>query len=49
MNWENSIANCVQEEDKRVYLKALPLTLISSAEFIPDTWYWIDWIKSNIN
>ena len=47
--WVDKIIDCIENEGKRHYLKGVPLDLISAIEYIPDAWYWLDWLKGNNN
>ncbi len=47
--WANQIADCIEHDNKRRYLKGIPLVLISAAEYEPPWWYWLDWQKVNAN
>jgi hypothetical protein len=39
------IAACIEHDNKRKYLKGLPLTLIASTEYEPGEFYWLEFNK----
>lgn len=43
--WAEKIAECIENESKRHYLKPIPLALISAIEYLPPWWYWEDFLK----
>ena len=47
--WEQSIANCIEDESKRFYLKNVPSWLIASVVYEMDWVYQRDLIKYNMN
>jgi len=47
--WANQIADCIESENKRCYLKTIPLVLLSAAEYELPWWYCIDYQKANRN
>ncbi len=48
-DWGSKIAACFEDESKRVYLKGVPLVLVSAALYAPPYWYWLDWERANRN
>lgn len=47
--FSQQIAACIEHDEKRRYLKGLPLSLIASQEHIPDAFYWMDFTRNNSN
>ena len=47
--WGSLIAECIVDETMRVWLRDIPLTLVSSVEYEPDYIYWAVYIPSNRN
>ncbi len=47
--WEDKIADCMVDEDKRHCLKGLPIILLSAARYEPCYWYWLEWTRANDN
>lgn len=47
--WEQSIANCIEDESKRFYLKNIPLWLIGSAAYEMNWKYQRDFIINSMN
>lgn len=49
MTWTQSIAECIENEDMRVNLMQVPIAIIASREWIPDYWYWVAYLKREVN
>lgn len=49
MNWTEQVADCIEDEGKRIYLKDIPIVLLSATEYQPDTIYWLEWMRLNCN
>ena len=47
--WNDHIVDCIEHENKRHYLKGVPLVLLSATDYNPPWWYWLDYGKVNLN
>ncbi len=43
------LVDCMEHDEKRQYLKGLPLSLIASMEIDQDAFYWMGYIRTNSN
>lgn len=49
MKFTDKIIDCIENESKRQYLKQVPIVLINTANYNPPWWYWLDYLKGNLN
>ena len=49
MTWTQSIVECIENEDMRSELMKVPIVIIASQEWIPDYWYWVAYLRREVN